>query len=182
MLRPLSADCTFVFCEGDVLRLPKEQRDIVRVMLAAGQNGQASFRFDAGQSARVISELLPALERAGAVTLDGALAERIGRRPLTVKAYFDREDRMVVSKMVFRYGEEEIDPLDTEFWEETETLPESVIPPAGAELFEDKKHAYILYSVKDMEDFLLLLDADGEYYLYYREGATDPLAPDTTDE
>ena len=57
-----------------------------------------------------------------------------------------------------------------------------MIPPSGAELFEDKKHAYILYSVKDMEDFLLLLDADGEYYLYYREGAQNPLAPDTTDE
>lgn len=78
--------------------------------------------------------------------------------------------------------EEEPDPIDTEFWEEIETLPESVIPPAGAELFEDKKHAYVLYSVKDYGEFLLLLDADGEYYLYYREGAKDPLAPDTTDE
>ena len=110
-LRPLDPDCRFVYCENDVLRLPEQQRDIVRVMLAAGREGQAAFRFDATQSARVISELLPALERAGSVTLDGALAERIVRRPLAVRAYFDREDRMVVVKMVFRYGEEEIDPF-----------------------------------------------------------------------
>ena len=110
-LRPLDPDCRFVYCENDVLRLPAQQRDIVRVMLAAGREGQAAFRFDATQSARVISELLPALERAGSVTLDGALAERIVRRPLAVRAYFDREDRMVVVKMVFRYGEEEIDPF-----------------------------------------------------------------------
>ena len=110
-VRPLSADCKYVFCEGDVLRLPKEQREIVRVILAAGQNGQAAFRFEAGQSARVISELLPALEQAGTVTLDGALAERIVRRPLTVKAYIDRDERTVVAKMVFRYGDDEIDPF-----------------------------------------------------------------------
>ena len=110
-IRPLSPDCKYVFCEGDVLRLPREQREIVRVIMAAGQNGQAAFRFEAGQSARVISELLPALELAGTVTLDGSLAERIVRRPLTVKAYIDREDRMVVAKTVFRYGDDEIDPF-----------------------------------------------------------------------
>ena len=77
---------------------------------------------------------------------------------------------------------EEPDPLDTETAEETETLPESVVPPAGAGLFTDKDHAYILYSVKDKSEYLLVLEADGEYYLYYREGAKDPLAPDVDDE
>lgn len=110
-LRPLGEDCRFVFCEGDVLRLPGEQREIVRVMLEAGRDGQASFRFDAEQSERVISELLPALERAGTVTLDGALAECIVRRALRVKAYFDREERTVLCKLVFAYGDEEIDPF-----------------------------------------------------------------------
>ena len=110
-LRPLGQDCRFVFCEGDVLRLPPEQQDIVRVMLEAGRDGQAAFRFDAEQSARVISELLPALERAGTVTLEGALAECIVRRPLTVKAYFDREERIVLARLAFGYGDEEIDPF-----------------------------------------------------------------------
>lgn len=110
-LRALDAECTFVYCEGDVLRLPRTQRDIVRVLLEAGKDGQAAFRFDAAQSARVISELLPTLERAGAVTLDGALAERIIRRPLRIKAYFDREERQVISRMTFLYGDAEIDPF-----------------------------------------------------------------------
>ena len=132
-LRPLDPDCRFVYCEGDVLRLPREQQGIVRVMLATGREGQASFRFDASQSTRVISELLPALERAGSVTLDGALAERIVRRPLNVRAYFDREDRIVVAKMVFRYGDEEIDPF---------------APPAPA--------------VPGEENLLMLRDAAGE--------------------
>ena len=74
---------------------------------------------------------------------------------------------------------EDYEDYDTE---EIETLPESVVPPVGAGLFSDKAHAYILYSVKDMTDYLLLLEEDGEYYLYYREGAQDPLAPDSDDE
>lgn len=79
---------------------------------------------------------------------------------------------------------EETEPADTETWEETEPVTEleTVIPPAGAALFEERRHSYILYSVEDQEDYLLLLEADGEYYLYYREGATDPLDPDTTEE
>ena len=110
-LRPMSPDGQFVFCEGDVLRLPAAQREIVRVMLGSARDGVTSFRFDAAQSTRVISELLPALERAGAVTIDGVLAERIIRRPLKVKAYFDREDRTVFARLVFQYGDEEIDPF-----------------------------------------------------------------------
>ncbi|MBR5301932.1 MAG: SNF2 helicase associated domain-containing protein, partial [Clostridia bacterium] len=110
-MRAMDSECRFVFCEGDVLRLPEAQRDIVRVMLESGKEGQAAFRFDAAQSARVISDLLPALERAGEVTIDGALAERIVRKALSVKAYFDREERTVISKITFCYGEEEIDPF-----------------------------------------------------------------------
>lgn len=110
-LRPLSPDGRYVFCEGDVLRLPREQREIVRVMIASARDGVASFRFDSAQSARVISELLPSLERAGTVTIDGVLAERIIRRELKVKAYFDREDRTVLARLAFQYGDEEIDPF-----------------------------------------------------------------------
>ena len=110
-LRPLDSECRYVFCEGDVLRLPAGQREIVRVMLESGRDGEAAFRFDAQQSANVISQLLPTLERAGKVTIDGALAQRIVRKELSVKAYFDRDERTVLSKIAFCYGDDEIDPF-----------------------------------------------------------------------
>ena len=85
----------------------------MRVLLSAqtGAGMPVAFRFDAQQSPRVISDLLPALERAGTVTLDGALAERIIRRPLKVRAYFDRDNNLVLCKIAFLYGDEEIDPF-----------------------------------------------------------------------
>ena len=112
-LRMLDTECTYVYCEGDVLRLSEVQKGIVRVLLSAqtGAGMPVAFRFDAQQSPRVISDLLPALERAGTVTLDGALAERIIRRPLRVRAYFDRDNSLVLCKIAFLYGDEEIDPF-----------------------------------------------------------------------
>ena len=112
-LRMLDTECTYVYCEGDVLRLSEVQKGIVRVLLSAqtGAGMPVAFRFDAQQSPRVISDLLPALERAGTVTLDGALAERIIRRPLRVRAYFDRDNNLVLCKIAFLYGDEEIDPF-----------------------------------------------------------------------
>ena len=58
-----------------------------------------------------VFDLLPALERAGTVTLDGALAERIIRRELKVRAYFDRENNLVLCRVAFLYGDTEIDPF-----------------------------------------------------------------------
>ena len=72
-------------------------------------------------------------------------------------------------------------PQETETFEE-ESLPESVATPPGAGLFTRKDHAYILYSVEEKPEFLLVLEADGEYYLYYREGTHNPLAPASGDE
>ena len=67
------------------------------------------------------------------------------------------------------------EPLETEEGEETEPETETeteavtVIPPKGAEFFESQRdHAYILYSVEDKEDYLLVLEPDGQYYLYQR--------------
>ena len=57
---------------------------------------------------------------------------------------------------------------------ETETEIESVIPPAGAEFFQDDKHTYILYSVEKNENFLILSEKDGKQYLYYKEGTPNP--------
>lgn len=59
-LRMLDADCAYVYCEGDVLRLPEAQRGIVRVLLAAqGRRGlPAAFRF--GRAAEHARDLRPA--------------------------------------------------------------------------------------------------------------------------
>ena len=73
--------------------------------------------------------------------------------------------------------EEPEDPEDTETEEETDPPVESVKPPVGAELFENEMHTYVFYSVEKKEDFLLVLERDGSFYVYYREGTENPVAP-----
>ncbi len=125
----------------------------------------------------------------------------IGKRGLTLKKYpIDKivgqvkDDGIpVITEPVTTVEPETDEPLppdetyegedyETEAVAETETAIESVVPPFGANLFEEKEYAYVLYSVEDQPDFLLLLGEDGEYYLYYREGVRDPLAPETTED
>ena len=72
-------------------------------------------------------------------------------------------------------SEMEYFPEDPDDWEETESKPESVALPVGGELFASKEHTYILYSVKQNEGYLILLEQDGQYYLYYREDKPNPL-------
>lgn len=117
------------------------------------------------------------------------LAGQIGKQGLTKSKYTkdkllgqvqDDGTPVTTEPVTTSEPESEDEPFfeDTEFWEETETETqlESVIPPVGAKLFESGAHAYVLYSVKDKEDYLILLEADGEFYLYYREGIPDPAA------
>ena len=66
-------------------------------------------------------------------------------------------------------------PEDADEWEETETTLESVALPVGGEFFANKEHTYILYSVKENQGYLILLEQDGLYYLYYREDKPNPL-------
>ena len=54
--------------------------------------------------------------------------------------------------------------------EEGETL--KVTPPDGTPTLPHE-HTYILYSVKDQEDYLLVLEKDGEYYLYQKTVETE---------
>ena len=42
-------------------------------------------------------------------------------------------------------------------------------------------HTCLVYKVKNTDEFLIVWESDGAYYLYYREGTDNPLAPKETD-
>ena len=123
------------------------------------------------------------------------LVGRIGSKGLALKKYpIDkilgevRDDGLpkVTEEITEEPTEEPEEPEETEADSaepdsdtETETEPVTVIPPFGAEFFDDEHEpAYILYSVEDKEEYLLVLEPDGEYYLYQR--VTEDTAEDTS--
>ena len=105
------------------------------------------------------------------------LVGQLGKKGLNLKKYpIDKILGQVRDDGLPKLTETE-EPTETDPPEETlegetteeETEPVTVIPPKGAEFFESNRdHAYVLYSVQDQEDYLLVLEPDGEYYLYCR--------------
>ena len=91
------------------------------------------------------------------------LTGQIGKKGLTLKKYpIDKVLGQVRDDGSVMTTEEITFPEETE---EGETL--KVTPPDGTPTLPHE-HTYILYSVKDQEDYLLVLEKDGEYYLYQR--------------
>ncbi len=87
----------------------------------------------------------------------------IGKKGLNLKKYpIDKVLGQVKDDGTVMTAEDVTLPAETE---EGETL--KVIPPDGTPTLPHE-HTYILYSVEKQEDYLLVLEKDGEYYLYQR--------------
>ena len=96
------------------------------------------------------------------------LTGQIGKKGLTLKKYpIDKVLGQVRDDGSVMTTEEITFPEETE---EGETL--KVTPPDGTPTLPHE-HTYILYSVKDQEDYLLVLEKDGEYYLYQKTVETE---------
>ena len=96
------------------------------------------------------------------------LTGQIGKKGLTLKKYpIDKVLGQVRDDGSVMTTEEITFPEETE---EGETL--KVTPPDGTPTLPHG-HTYILYSVKDQEDYLLVLEKDGEYYLYQKTVETE---------
>jgi hypothetical protein len=90
-----------------------------------------------------------------------ALVGKLGKGDLTAKNYpIDKVLGQVKDDGSTMATETETFPAETE---EGETL--KVIPPDGDPTLP-AEHTYVLYSVEKKEDYLLVLEQDGEYYLY----------------
>ena len=74
-LRMLDSECTYVYCEGDVLRLPEAQRGIVRVLLSAqaGPGAPAAFcRYEIAAYSSPAAPTVTAFYRTRIVKNDGS--------------------------------------------------------------------------------------------------------------
>ena len=96
------------------------------------------------------------------------LVGQLGKKGLNLKKYpIDkvlgqiRDDGSVMTTEEITFPEET---------EEGETL--KVTPPDGTPTLPHE-HTYILYSVQDQEDYLLVLEKNGEYYLYQKASETE---------
>ena len=109
---PLTDDCQFVYSAGRVHALAEGQKDILRVLLSGRiASARTEIVFPPDRKERMISELLPILERTGELTVDPQLAARIVRGTLEASVYLDREDARIVARVNFKYDNITVDPF-----------------------------------------------------------------------
>ena len=104
------------------------------------------------------------------------LVGQIGKKGLNLKKYpIDKVLGQVRKDGTLMTTAEETLPPDAE---EGETV--KVTPPDGDPTLPHE-HTYILYSVKDQEDYLLVLELDGEHYLYQKASETETVETEAND-
>ena len=106
-IRRIDRHASCVFCAGEALRLPKEQQAVLETMTER----HMLFCFKPEEKIYAVSELLPWLRRAGYVTVEGRLKDKLENRPLHTDIRLDREMGDVLCSVTFRYGETAIDPF-----------------------------------------------------------------------
>ena len=110
-MTPLTADCRYVLYAGQVRRLPYKQRLVMSALYDDIRRGEAEYAYQGAQVTAFLSDSLPILYDALAVSVDDSLAARLRRCPLRAKVYLDRDGMDVVARVRFMYDEYEIDPF-----------------------------------------------------------------------
>jgi len=110
-LHLLTEDGRYVFFEGKVHKLSEMELPLMRTLSKHLSGSRAIFIFTKDKVQRVMGELLPSLMQSCIVNLDKRFEKKIKRLPLHTKIYLDREKAHIIAKLIFRYGDIEIDPF-----------------------------------------------------------------------
>lgn len=112
--RPLTPSCSYALVKDRIVAVDEGQRSILRVLYSEQMGGQCSFDYPVREAARVIGELVPFLQMAGIVEIASDLQKQLIRLPLKTRVYLDRatNQRDVIARVEFQYGERRIDPFN----------------------------------------------------------------------
>ncbi|MBR6966789.1 MAG: DEAD/DEAH box helicase [Clostridia bacterium] len=111
---PVTEDCAWGMTGGHLVSTEENQRELIRMIWRNQYEGRCLFHYPLEETGRVISEVLPYLKIRGAVEMGNDLRSRLVRLPLQTQVYLDRDGKNVTGKVIFRYGEIELNPFAPE--------------------------------------------------------------------
>jgi superfamily II DNA or RNA helicase len=109
--RPLTEDGSYALVDGKVLSLPREERAIARALMQNAGEERFVYRFSRKETEQVFANLLPALQRRYALTIEEEMSRRLLKFPLKPEVYLDRAGDEVQARVIFRYGDYEVNPF-----------------------------------------------------------------------
>ncbi len=108
---PLTENCAYILWQDRAVRVPENQRELVKYMGEHAREGMVMFDYGLQETGRVIGEILPWLKMRAAVEMSGELRKMLVQLPLVSRVYLDREGASVVAQVSFLYGNTELNPF-----------------------------------------------------------------------
>ena len=108
---PLTDSCAWVMTEAGVRHVAEERRALIRFALRAAREGQVRMDFPLQAVDQAVGEVLPYLKSRCAVEMSDELRAMLVRMPLQSRVYLDRDGRSVAARVLFRYGDTEVNPF-----------------------------------------------------------------------
>lgn len=113
-LMPMTDDGKYFFHNDRIYRLPDEQaKAIMPIYNEIINKDIKAIRIDEDLKEAFISEVLPNIKKHSKIKLDKNVENSIYTPPLNASIYFDRVDEKVVGKLIFNYGDIEINPFSS---------------------------------------------------------------------
>ena len=108
---PMTENCAWVLTEDGIRAVPEIQRELVRFLHARQMEGRVMVDYPMPEISRAVSETLPWLKSRCAVDMSEELRQMLERKPLLTRIYLDRDGRSAVAKVIFQYGDREVNPF-----------------------------------------------------------------------
>ncbi len=110
-LLPLTESCEYVLFDEKVFAAPQEQQPLLRFLVSRQEEGQVCLDYPLQATEQVVGEILPWLKMRAAVEMSEELRKMLVRLPLESRVYLDRDGKSVVARVLFRYGDTELNPF-----------------------------------------------------------------------
>jgi len=146
---PLDERENLVFYQGRIYRLRDPKNQWIRPLLKIlRENGDKAMEIPKSQAKSFVTEVLPVLQEHTVCKVQESLAKKIINVPLKAKLFLDQEQKRVVAKLLFIYGNQEINPFSP--GESAKKLKKQT--PAGEILIRERsKETHLLEMLEDGE-------------------------------
>lgn len=161
-LVPITHNGKYFFYKDKVYKLSPEQRNIIMPLWNEMEDNESDrIRIDEELKQIFVSEILPRIKKYSSLSIDEKVEESIYSYPFQGTMYFDRKDHIIQGRVIFNYGDIEINPFSSKG---------NIDLGTGKILLRDMETERAIMSLLELGDFKV---ADGGFYLEEEEEIFD---------
>ena len=110
----MTYDGKYFFHNDRIYKLPMEQSNAIMPIYNELIDKDIKFiRINDSLKESFVSEVLPSIKKHSRINLDKSVEESIYSPPLNASIYFDKIDEKVIGKLIFNYGDIEMNPFSS---------------------------------------------------------------------